>query len=77
MGAGESVYVRNQEQFVRANRESFKKELKGYTQLQIDGKLRQLYARTDDRRENEWSYTNPTDWNRAKSKITIKGKRIY
>ena len=50
MGAGESVYVKNQEAFVRENRDNFKKQLSGYTNSQIDGKLRQLFAGTDTKK---------------------------
>lgn len=77
MGAGESVYVQNQEAFVRENRSKFKSQLTGYTQMQIDGKLRQLYARTDNNRDNSGSYINDETWNRAKSSVVITGKRLY
>jgi hypothetical protein len=72
MGAGESVYVQKQEAFVRANRDTFKKELSTYSNRQIEGKLRQLYANTDKRKENEYSYINKTAWNNACSKIVPK-----
>jgi hypothetical protein len=71
MGAGESVYVQKQEAFVRENREAFRRELKGYSQAQVDGKLRQLYAGTDRFKENEWSYVNPTNWNKARSAVIV------
>ena len=48
MGSGQSAYVQKQEEFVRANRDNFKKELKGYNTYQVEGKLRQLYAGTDN-----------------------------
>ena len=71
MGAGESVYVQKQEAFVRENREAFKKQLSGYSQRQIEGKLRQLYAGTDKSRENHYSYICPDKWNKARSQIRI------
>jgi hypothetical protein len=78
MGSGESVYVQKQEAFVRENREAFKKELIGYSQLQIEGKLRQLYAGTDRIKENEWSYVNPTNWNKARSAVIVNyPKNVY
>jgi hypothetical protein len=70
MGAGESVYVRNQEQFVRANRDIYKEVLSGYSQAQIDGKLRQQYAGTDNHSRNEYSYINNRDWNNAVSYVS-------
>jgi hypothetical protein len=72
MGAGESVYVQKQEAFVRENREAFKKELNGYSSRQVEGKLRQLYANTDKRKENEYSYINKRSWNNACSKVVPK-----
>jgi len=77
MGAGESVYVKNQEAFVRENRSKFQVHLKDYTQTQIDGKLRQLYSRTDTHKENNWSYINPDKWQKVKSSVVISGKRLY
>lgn len=77
MGGGESVYVQNQETFVRENRSKFKSQLSGYTQTQIDGKLRQLYARTDTIKENKGSYINDIKWQQAKSSVIITGKRLY
>lgn len=71
MGSGESVYVKNQEEFVRSNRNSFKSQLPGYSSSQIDGKLRQLYAGTDTRKENSWAYINPSKWNDAKTKVIV------
>lgn len=71
MGSGESVYVKNQEAFVRENRANFKSQLPGYTSGQIDGKLRQLYAGTDTKKENSWSYINASKWNDAKSKVIV------
>jgi hypothetical protein len=77
MGCGESVYVKQQEEFVCKNRTNFNKQLKGYTQTQIDCKLRQLYAKTDCNDNNQWSYVNPTDWKKAKSSVVISGKQLY
>jgi hypothetical protein len=78
MGAGESVYVQKQEAFVRENREAFKKQLTGYSRMQIDGKLRQLYAGTDNSRENQYSYINADKWNKVKSSVHIsQPKNVY
>ena len=78
MGSGESVYVQKQEAFVRENRETFKKQLSGYSQRQIEGKLRQLYAGTDNSRENQYSYINEENWRKAKSSIVVSHpKNVY
>ena len=78
MGAGESVYVQKQEAFVRENREAFKKQLTGYSRMQIDGKLRQLYAGTDNSRENQYSYINADKWEKARKSIPISHpKNVY
>ena len=78
MGAGESVYVQKQEAFVRENREAFKKQLSGYSRGQIDGKLRQLYAGTDNSRENHYSYISPEKWEKARKSIPISHpKNVY
>lgn len=80
MGAGESVYVQKQEAFVRENRDNFKKHLSGYSQRQIEGKLRQLYAGTDKSFENQYSYINEHNWRSACNKVTIsypKNNYIY
>jgi hypothetical protein len=71
MGAGESVYVQKQEAFVRQNRDAFKKELTGYSNRQIEGKLRQLYAKTDNSKENESSYINHNSWNNARKRVNV------
>lgn len=78
MGAGESVYVQKQEAFVRANRDEFLNKLNNnggnyrYSKLEVEGKLRQLYAGTDTQKKNEWTYINPQNWNYVKSNINIK-----
>ena len=78
MGAGESVYVQKQEAFVRENREAFKKHLSGYSHRQIEGKLRQLYAGTDNSKENQYSYINPENWKIAKLSVPIsQPKNVY
>jgi hypothetical protein len=78
MGAGESVYVQKQEAFVRENREAFKKHLSGYSHRQIEGKLRQLYAGTDNSKENQYSYINAENWKKAKSSVPIsQPKNVY
>lgn len=77
MGGGESKYVQAQEEFVRNNYNSYKKALPEYSQLQIQGKLRQLYARSDEISENKFSYINETTWKNAKKRAGISGKRVY
>jgi hypothetical protein len=73
MGSGESVYVQNQERFVRDNLENYKKNLPShYGNSQIKGKLRQLYANTDTKYENKRSYIMDDEWNKAKQKTTTK-----
>ena len=57
MGAGESMYVKNQEKFVKANIDNLKQVLpKRYYKQQIEGKLRQLYARSDSLNHNKNTY---------------------
>ena len=75
MGAGESVYVQKQEAFVRENREAFKKQLSGYSNRQIEGKLRQLYAGTDKSRENHYSYISPEKWEKARKSVPVSQPR--
>jgi hypothetical protein len=71
MGAGESVYVQDQEKFVRANIDRYKAVLPDrLSRNQIAGKLRQLYANSDTVRENQHSYILSHDWCEAKKKIT-------
>ena len=71
MGSGESKYVRDQERFVNANVEAYKKTLPShYSRSQIKGKLRQLYANSDSSRDNRNSYILDHVWKDAKSKIT-------
>lgn len=71
MGAGESVYVQNQERFVNANVEIYKKRLpKHYSQSQIKGKLRQLYANSDTSKDNKNSYILHHVWANARNNIT-------
>jgi len=69
MGSGESRYVQKQEKFVRDNYNYYKKELPNYSQCQIKGKLRQLYAGSDEIKENKSSYINHHTWINAKKKI--------
>jgi hypothetical protein len=74
MGGGESKYVQRQERFVKANVENLKEVLpKRYYKQQIEGKLRQLYARSDCSKENKSAYINEYDWNKAK----ISAKLVY
>lgn len=77
MGGGDSKYVQAQEEFVRNNYDSYKKELPNYSRLQIQGKLRQLYARSDEITENRFSYINETTWKNAKRNAGMIGKRVY
>lgn len=77
MGGGDSKYVQAQEEFVRNNYNLYKKELPDYSRLQIQGKLRQLYARSDEMTENRFSYINETMWKNAKRNVGMIGKRVY
>jgi hypothetical protein len=71
MGAGESVYVQNQERFVNANVEIYKKGLPNhYSRSQIKGKLRQLYANSDTSKDNKNSYILDHVWIQARNNIT-------
>jgi|Laugresu1bdmlbdd_1035124.scaffolds.fasta_scaffold27237_1 hypothetical protein len=71
MGGGESVYVQDQEKFVRANIDRYKAVLPNrLSRNQIAGKLRQLYANSDTCRDNRDSYILSHDWVEAKKKIT-------
>lgn len=77
MGGGDSKYVQAQEEFVRNNYNLYKKELPNYSRLQIQGKLRQLYARSDEITENRFSYINEITWKNAKRNVGMIGKRVY
>ena len=71
MGSGESKYVQDQERFVNANVDNFKKALpEHYSRSQIKGKLRQLYANSDTKYDNRNSYIADHSWQNAKTKIT-------
>jgi len=71
MGAGQSRYVEQQEQFVKNNYHKYKNELgNNYSRPQVEGKLRQLYANSDTSRENRNSYILDYKWNEVKSRIT-------
>ena len=69
MGGGDSKYVQDQERFVNANVDNYKKVLPDhYSRSQIKGKLRQLYANSDTSSNNKNSYILDNAWNAAKSK---------
>jgi hypothetical protein len=71
MGSGNSKYVQDQEIFVNANVEAYKKALSSnYSRGQIKGKLRQLYANSDLSRDNHNSYILNHVWKDVKTKIT-------
>jgi hypothetical protein len=70
MGAGESVYVQNQERFVNNNINNYKKVLPDYSNSQIKGKLRQLYANSDTCQRNKNSYILDYEWSIVKNKVT-------
>lgn len=72
MGGGESRYVQNQEKFVRENYISYKNQLPNYSESQVKGKMRQLYAGTDERKENQYSYINQQTWINAKYNVKQK-----
>lgn len=69
MGGGESKYVEAQEKFVRENYELYKSKLPDYNSCQIKGKMRQLYAGSDELKENQYSYINRETWLNAKHSI--------
>jgi hypothetical protein len=86
MGSGPSKYVEDQERFVRDNYQKYKNELgSNYSRLQVQGKLRQLYARSDTINENKNSYILDYKWKEVKNKINStnisnqenKGQRYY
>ena len=72
MGGGDSKYVQSQEKFVRENYNSYKSKLPNYSECQIKGKMRQLYAGTDERRDNRYSYINDQTWKNAKANVRTK-----
>ena len=69
MGGGDSKYVQAQEKFVRENYISYKNKLPNYSECQIKGKMRQLYAGTDERHENRFSYINEQTWKNTKTSL--------
>lgn len=69
MGGGDSKYVQDQERFVNANIDNYKKVLpEHYSRNQIKGKLRQLYANSDSISDNKNSYILDHVWKDAKLK---------
>jgi hypothetical protein len=86
MGGGHSKYVEHQERFVRDNYHKYKNELgSNYSSLQVQGKLRQLYANSDTSRENRNSYILDHKWIEVKNKVNptfasrneARGQRYY
>ena len=74
MGGGDSKYVREQEIFVKNNYEEFKNKLpERYCRRQIEGKLRQLYANSDNCKDNRGSYINEYEW----GKVKLSAKIVY
>ena len=72
MGGGESKYVQDQERFVRANIDNYKKVLPEHlSKSQIAGKLRQLYANSDCCSDNKNSYILSHTWVEAKKKYHL------
>jgi hypothetical protein len=70
MGGGESRYVQDQEVFVRNNVEKYKEVLPShYSREQIKGKLRQLYANSDNVDRNKNSYIMDYEWSKAKQQV--------
>lgn len=83
MGSGSSSYndrIEKQETFVRQNLTKFKQELNQgkdsrnnyqyiYNDLQVQGKLRQLYHKSDTISEHSRSYINQDEWKKAKLKL--------
>lgn len=82
MGGGQSMYIEDQERFVRENLQRFKNEVNNnetrymtpyrYNDEQVRGKLRQLYHKTDNLKENNRSYINETTWNNAKRNLNYR-----
>jgi len=71
MGSGNSRYVEDQERFVRQNYQQYRNVIsKDIGQLQIEGKLRQLYASSDECDRNRNAYILSYDWKTAKSKVS-------
>lgn len=75
MGGGDSKYVQDQERFVRENYQAFKDKLPQYSQGQIKGKMRQMFAGSDENAENHRSYINHQTWVKAKSSIKTNRRR--
>jgi hypothetical protein len=70
MGGGNSRYVDDQERFVRDNYEQYKKVVpERIGRLQLEGKLRQLYASSDCVPENRNSYILGHDWADVKKRV--------
>jgi hypothetical protein len=70
MGGGPSKYVEKQECFVRDNYQKYKNELgNNYSSLQVEGKLRQLYANSDTCKENRNSYILDCKWKEVKNRV--------
>lgn len=67
MGGGYSIHIEKQERFVRDNYQDFKDKLPEYSQEQIEGKMRQLYAGIDEDYENRNSYIIQHNWTNAKN----------
>jgi len=71
MGGGNSRYVEAQEEFVRNNYDKYKKVVPEHIgRLQLEGKLRQLYASSDTSNENKNSYILNHDWEKVKKQVT-------
>lgn len=71
MEFGDYSYLEKQEFFVMNNRDKLKEYLDEnsritYNITQIDSKLRQYYAGTDNSERNRGTYINNNDWNNAK-----------
>ena len=70
MGGGPSKYVESQERFVRDNYQKYKNELgSNYSTMQVQGKLRQLYANSDTCKENKNSYILDYKWKEVKNRV--------
>jgi len=71
MGGGNSRYVEDQERFVRDNYDRYKNVVpERIGRLQLEGKLRQLYASSDTIKENKNAYILSYDWEKAKKTVT-------
>ena len=77
MGSSQSIYVEQQERYVRNNYNKVANELKNveknytYSRGQIEGKLRQCYAGSDLSFDNRNSYITQYNWSKTKKNCNL------